>query len=186
METSKVIAVRDALKAGKNLPLTIYIDNAFRIINENNKFQFTKWDDENGVLYNYALTNPNIASSPSNIGGEMSLFAVSYESIQAMEVIRLPFNELPNSIDSLTKSGAVISDEWKNIIINRFSKALNPNLVNMSPTDINKASGIIDGQKAVNDNDDYYNHKFTEPFAETRPMAERNEYAKKVAEENNE
>ena len=49
MEIAQVIAVRDALKAGKNLPLTIYIDNAFRIVNENNVFQFTKWDDNNGV-----------------------------------------------------------------------------------------------------------------------------------------
>lgn len=184
MEIAQVIAVRDALKAGKNLPLTIYIDNAFRIINENNVFQFTKWDDNNGVLYNYALSDPNITNSPSNIGGEMSLFAVSYESIQAMEVTKLPFNELPNSIDSLNNSGAKISAEWKERIINRFKAALNPNLVNMSPTDINVAMGVIDGQKAVNDNDDYYNGKFTESFAETRPMAAHNEYANKVAKEN--
>lgn len=170
MEKADVIKLRDRLKAGKNWPLIIYIDNTFRLINESNVLQFNKWDDENGILYNYSLTDPIKEKSPSNIGGFISLFAVPYEHIQAMEIARLTLDNLGDSIDAL----GCISDEWKQRIIERFKTALNPNLVNLSARDINKAMGVIDGKKALNDNDDYYDGRFTEPFAETRAKAEYN------------
>ena len=49
--------------------------------------------------------------------------------------------------------------------------------------DINKAMGLVDRHKALNDNDDYYAGRYTQSFAETRLMAERNAYAEKVAAE---
>ena len=173
MEKDQVIKMRDTLKAGKNWPLMVYIDNTFRIIDESNVLQFTKWDDENGILYNYSLTDPCMENSPSNIGGGISVFATGYSNIQCMEVARMNINNLSDSIDSI----GCISSEWKERIINRFKAALDPNLVNLSHTDINKAMGIIDGNKALNDNDDYYAGRFMESFAETRLMAGRNKYA---------
>lgn len=179
MEKSQVIKMRNALKAGKNWPLVVYIDNLFKKIDESNSLQFTKWDDENGILYHYSLTDPILERSPSNIGGSISLFATDYEMIQAMEVVRMNISHLGDSIDSL----GCISDEWKKRIIDRFNIALDPNLVNLSRSDINTAMGVVDSQKALNDNDDYYAGRYAQPFKETRPMAEHNEYAKKVADE---
>ena len=180
MEKSQVIKMRNALKAGKNWPLIVYIDNLFKKIDESNTLQFTKWDDENGILYHYSLTDPNLERSPSNIGGSISLFATDYEMIQAMEVVRMNINHLGDSIDSL----GCITDEWKERIIKRFDLALNPDLINLSRSDINKVMGVIDGEKALNDNDDYYAGRYSQPFKETRPMAERNAYAEKVKAEN--
>lgn len=179
MDKDQVIKMRNTLKAGKNWPLIVYIDNAFRNIDESNVLQFTKWDDENGILYSYSLTDPIKDTSPSNIGDGISLFATFYENIQSMEVARININDLGTSIDALE----CISDEWKTRIINRFKAAVNPNLVNLNRSDINMAMGLIDNQKALNDNDDYYAGKYAQPFKETRLMAERNAYAEKVAAE---
>ena len=179
MDKNQVIKMRDKLKAGKNWPLIVFIDNAFRNIDESNVLQFTKWDDENGILYSYSLSDPIKDNTPSNIGGGISLFATEYECIQSLEVAWIGIEDLETSINSL----GCISEDWKKRIIERFRIALNPQLVNLSSADINKAMGMIDGQKALNDKDDYYAGRFTQPFAETRPMAERNAYADKVAAE---
>ena len=87
-----------------------------------------------------------------------------------MEVARLTLKTLPESIDSI----GCISNEWKSRIIEIFKTALNPDLVNLSARDINKAMGLVNGEKALNDNDDYYNGRFTESFAETRAKAAHN------------
>ena len=168
MEKADIIKLRDTLKAGKNWPLIIYIDNTFRLINESNTLQFTKWDDENGMLYVYSLTDPRLERSPSNIGGSISLFAVAYEHIQAMEVVRLNLKDLGDSIDSL----GCISKEWKDRIIKRFETALNPDVVNLTARDINKAMGVVDGEKALNDNDEYYENRFTTSFPEVKSKDE--------------
>lgn len=181
MEKDRVIQMRDKLKAGKNLPLIIYIDNLFKKIDESNVFQFTKWDDENGILYNYSLTDPNLEEYSSNIGGSIEVFATDYEMIQAMAVPRLNLNDLGTSIESL----GCISDEWKQRIIDRFKTALDPNTVILSREKINKAMGVVDGHKALDDSVDYYTGKYPQPFAETRIMADHNEYAKSVANKNN-
>ena len=177
MEKSQVIKMRNALKAGKNLPLIVYIDNLFKKIDESNVFQFTKWDDMNGILYSFSLTDPGLERSPSNIGGTVSIFAVDYEMIQAMEVPRLNDDLLGTAIDSL----GCISNEWKQRIIDRFKTALNPNITTLSASDINVAMGVVDGNKALNDNDDYYAGRYKQSFAETRAMADHNAYAEKVA-----
>ena len=57
MEIAKVIKMRTALKAGKNLPLTVLIDNCFRVIDESMKGHFTFWDDDNGILYEMAYAD---------------------------------------------------------------------------------------------------------------------------------
>ena len=179
MEKSQVIKMRNALKAGKNWPLIVYIDNAFRNIDESNVLQFTKWDDENGILYSYSLSDPVKDNARSNIEGGISLFATDYEMIQSMEVAKINITDLGTSIESLR----CITDEWKERIIERFKLALNPELVNLNRSDINKAMGVIDNHKALNDNDDYYAGHYSQSFAETRAMAERNAYAEEVSSE---
>lgn len=182
MDKDQVIKMRNALKAGKNWPVIVYIDNLFKKIDESNALQFTKWDDDNGILYHYSLTDPNLDTSPSNIGGTVSLFATDYEMIQAMEVVCIQPKDLATSIDALE----CIGEDFKERIINGLNKALNPNLVNFSRTDINKIMMLADGHKALDDSDDYYAGRYAQSFAETRPMAERNAYAaKKAAEEAN-
>jgi hypothetical protein len=179
MTKEQVIKMRNALKAGKNLPLIVYIDNAFRNIDETNVLQFTKWDDENGFLYVYSVSDPIKDHSPSNLTGGVSLFATDYECIQSMEVARINIDDLERSIDWLD----CISTEWKQRIIERFKLALNPQLTSISSSNINEVMGVTDGNVAMNDNDDYYAGRYTESFAETRAMANRNEYAEKVAKE---
>lgn len=180
MNKDQVIKMRDTLKAGNNWPLMVYIDNTFRIIDESNTLQFTKWDDENGILYNYSLTNPIMEESPSNIGGGISVFATDYEYIQSMEMARLDLNDLKISLEAI----GCVSPEWQERIFDRFKSILNPNIVNLYSSDINKAMGVVDGNKALNDNDDYYNGRFTQSFTETRLMADHNAYVeKKIAEE---
>lgn len=166
MDKDVTIKVRNTLKAGKNLPLIVYINNSFRTIDETSVFQFTKWDDDAGILYLYSLVNPITSQIPSNIGGELSLFAVSYDTIEAMEVARLPYSELENSINSLINVGGVtISDTYKKHILNMFKTALTNN-PNLTRTDINKAMGIIDGNKALDDGDSYYAGTYKESFKE--------------------
>ena len=178
MEKDRVIKLRDTLKAGKNWPLMVYIDNTFRIIDESNVLQFTKWDDENGFLYNYSITDANM-NNGNNTTDTISVFATDYESIQSMELARIGLNDLGTSIDAL----GCISSEWKERIIERFKIALSPNRVNLSRTDINKAMGLVNGNKSIDDSVDYYAGRYPQPFAETRSKADHNAYAEKVAAE---
>ena len=174
MDKERVIELRNKLKAGKNLPLIVYIDNAFRIIDEANVLQFTKWDDDNGYLYVYGLTDNNMGRP--DIGDGVSLFAVDYESIQSMEVPRMDISCLEDSIDSI----GCIGDEFKKRIVNGIKSALNPNLVNYTRADINKAMMLADNNKAIDDSVDYYTGKYPQPFKETRMMAEHNKYAESI------
>ena len=179
MEKDQVIKMRDKLKAGKNWPLLIYIDNTFRIIDESAVLQFTKWDDENEILYNYSLTDANM-SRASAIEGDISLFATSYDCIQSMEVAKINLRDLGLSLDSIGN----ITEEWKERIIKRFKLPLDRNLVNLTNEEINKVMGVIDGSKAINDTDDYYNGRYAQSFAETRLKASHNAYAEKMANKN--
>ena len=82
MERDAVISLREKLKAGKNLPVTVFIDNMFETINEASMYQFTKWDDENAILYSFRLINPVFDKIPSNREQAIRVFAVDYECIQ--------------------------------------------------------------------------------------------------------
>ena len=174
MTHEDVIKVRDTLKAGKNLPVRVCIDNVFAIIDECSPTQFVIWDDENGILYAYRMVDMQTDKIPSNIEQAVSLFAVPYESIQAIEVPVLPIEYLPNSIQSIRDTGREIRTEYEKTIINTYNKVLNPDLVNLSHEDINKVSG-----NKLNTNDDYYNGKFTESFKETVAVNRYNESLKK-------
>lgn len=167
MEVAQVIKMRNTLKCEKNLPLRIFLDNNHRTIDERSVLQFTKWDDSNGILYVYHITDMQSMADPSNGDGEITLFAISYEYIQGMELSRLPLSMLSTTLDSLKANGAEIKEPYRQGIIDMFTKALDKNLVYMTHTNINEAMRVRDGQKALNDNEDYYEGKFTQNFSET-------------------
>ena len=177
MEKDQVIKLRDDLKCGKNLPLRIYIDNSFTIIDESNTFHFTKWDDENAVLYSFRLIDINGSDhNPSDKQNSISFFAVPYEMIQAMMIPVLPLTELDSLFDSLSSGGCPFSDDFKKLIKHTYERALHPATYTMDSSMITSMLG--DG--AVNDKDDYYAHpgKFTEPFRETLRYKNRNDEIK--------
>ena len=177
MEVSQVIKMRNTLKCGKNLPLRVFMNNNHRTVDESSVLEFVKWDDSNGFLYVYHISDMQNMSNPSNNGGELTLFCVSYEDIQAMEIAGFPLSLLSDTLDSLAANGAEIKEPYRQGIIDMFNKALDKNLVYMTHTDINKMMGLRDGNKALNDNEDYYEGKFTQNFAETlRP----NQYNKQI------
>ena len=71
-----VISTRTALKAGHNLPIKVYSDNNFVIIDESLPLNFTKWDDENGVLYSFRLTSFDQSRMPTNSDNSISVVAL--------------------------------------------------------------------------------------------------------------
>ena len=55
-------------------------------------------------------------------------------------------------------------------VVNKLDKFLpNINTPIVAREEINKAMGVVDNYKAINDSDDYYNNRFKESFAETVP-----------------
>ena len=176
MENSDIISLRDTLKAGKNLPLRIFIDNAFQIIDESNKFQFTKWDDTNGILYSFKMVHLNMDRCPNNKHQSISLFAVPYEIIQAMEISTLPISDIGTVIDSIKDNGCTFSDEFKKAIIHTYTEVLAPDRITLTPSDINS----ILGPNVVNDKDDYYYGKYVESDKETQRYREHNKYVDEV------
>lgn len=163
MEKSEVIRLRTALKGGKNLPLIIMIDNAFDLIDENNKTQFVKWDDDNGVLYHFRLTDLQVDRSPSNESKTLSVFATTYEMIQAMEVARLPLDCLEDVIASMEEQGVTFKPEFKENIVYTYNEILHSDRWKMTHKNIN----AILGTEALNTKDEYYDGRFTENFKET-------------------
>ena len=175
MDKDECIKLRDILKAGKNLPVRVCLDNVFAMIDESKPTQFTIWDDNNGILYCYRLMDPIVESMPSNKESAVSLFAISYDSIQAIELPVLPLKNLEYTIESIKSSGRDISDDYKNLIINTYDKILSNGLVELTHDNINKLVG-----SNLDTNDDYYNGRYKESFKETRQHAELNKYVDKV------
>lgn len=172
MDRNEVIKIRDTLKCGCNLPVRVLIDNVFTIIDESKPTQFTIWDDDNEVLYSYRLVDPQTETCPSNKGQAVSLFAVSYTSIQAIELPVLPMVHLEQSIENIKNNGKNISDDFKQRIINTYKDVLNPNISELSHSTINNLTG-----SNLDTDDDYYNGKFKESFQETKRYRELNKLA---------
>lgn len=172
MEKDTVIKLRNALKCGKNLPIRVLINNSFTIIDENHKLQFTKWDDENGLLYSFRLVDPASDRYPNNKNKMISFFVVSYNTIEAIEVPLLPLSELDNICDSLESINCPeISADFRGLMKNTFNDILSDDRVNLYPSDIN----TLLGPNSVNDKDDYYNSKYTENYQETKRYKKYND-----------
>lgn len=158
MTIEDCIKLRNELKCGKNIPLRILIDNCFTIIDESHRLQFTKWDDASGTLYSLRLIDPQSDHIGSNKEDAISVFAVPYEHIQAMEIPVLRRKDLDSFFDSLASGGCTFSEDYKNLIKNTFKEALNPDMASLSPT---KMKQLL-GSDAADNRDDYYNGKYTE------------------------
>lgn len=180
MENEQVISLRDTLKAKKNLPLRIFIDNSFQIIDEGNKFQFTKWDDVNGILYSFKMVHLNMDRSPNNKHQAISLFAVPYEIIQAMEVSYLPIEDIATVIGSIREAGCVFGEDFEKTIIHTYKEVLAPDRITLTPSDINS----ILGPDVVNDKDDYYYNKYVEASKETQRYKDHNDYVEEINKNN--
>jgi hypothetical protein len=171
MQKEEVITLRNTLKTVENFPLRVFIDNGNTIVDESLKTQFTKWDDNNGILYSFRLIGMQEDSAPNNREQAISLIAIDYDTIQAMEISRLPIGKIAACIDGLNKSGAGIGDEFKNLIVSTFTKLLTTDRSSLSPSDMNRiiSSSTLqsDAPDAVNEKDDYYAGKFTESRQET-------------------
>ena len=172
MKNEQVISLRDTLKAGKNYPLRISVDNSLQIIDEANKFQFTKWDDINGILYSFKMINLNMDRCPNNNNQAISIISLPYELIQSMEISFLPIDEISNVIDSIRTSGCQFGEDFEKVIIHTFKEVLAPDRITLTPSDINS----ILGPNAVNDKDDYYYNKYIESAKETQRYKEHNNY----------
>ena len=181
MEKSIVIKLRDTLKQGKNLPLLVLVDNAFMNVNEADTARFTKWDDENGILYHWLLPTPHMQESYRM--DTVTLYALSYEYIQGMQVVNVPVKYLGDGIDAIKASGCDISDKFKDLIINTYKNLTDPTDVPCSPVDYNNliSANRLDPEapNAVNEvNDYYYNKTFNQDINVTRRTREYNESIK--------
>ena len=168
--------MRTALKSFKNLPLKVYADNDFIIVDESAALQFTKWDDENGILYTFRLMSIDQSRNPSNLEQSISVGAVLYDFIQAMEVAPMPIKEFDNLFTSMEGTGVVFNNEqFKDNIKYAFTQALRPDRVALTHEAIN----AMTGSKAMGDKpeDYYYSGRYKESFKETRDHAMHNQYA---------
>ena len=179
MEKEEVIRIRTALKGGCNLPLIVMIDNAFDLIDESNKLQFVKWDDANGVIYHFRLTDMQADRSPSNESKTLSVFAATYDMIQAMEVARLPLDKLEDVIASMEEQGVNFKPEFRESIIYTYNEVLHSDRWKMTHKNIN----AILGTEALNTKDEYYDGRFTENFKEN---VYTNRYNKRIKPEDEE
>lgn len=177
MTIEEVVRLRTALKCGKNLPLRVLTDNDLFVIDESHRLQFTKWDDTNGVLYLFRLIDMQTDTSPSNRQQAISVSAVSYTFIEAIELPRLPLNDIDNLFETIEASGCTFNGDFKNLIKRTYTEVLHPERYQLSPSDMN----TIIGPDAVNDKDDYYYNKYKESTKETLRYADRN----KSIDENN-
>ena len=154
MDNKSVIMIRDILKAGKNLPVVVHVDNVLISIDESSLFQFTKWDDDNGILYSFHLPNANLAADTMVDEKEICIYATAYEHIQAIELCKVSLDNTKDVIESIKSHGVTFSDEFKSLIIDSFEKILDPSFENIN-RNVNKLLGAN-----FDVSNDYYNGNF--------------------------
>ena len=181
MAVEDVIAkIRDGLKGGKNLPVRVVVGDAHRTIDESKRFQFTKWDDGNKILWHFELTDPQSNTMPDNRASGVTVSGSPYALINDVEVPNVAVEDLDAVFESMASVGCTMSNDFKNLIKNTYKQVLrNPYHFEMPPTTV---ANLL-GPEAANTKDDWYNGKFTQNFKETRQRANINEYAAKVAAE---
>jgi hypothetical protein len=171
MTIDEVVSLRGVLKAGKNLPVRVMVNNSFVIIDESNPSQFTKWDDDNGILYSFRLVDMQGDISPSNTQKAISMYICKYEYIEALELPFLPLSNIDDVFTEMEKVGTTMSDEFKTRIKTTYETLLRTDMADLRHRDFNKLTG-----SNLDTTDEYYNGRFKQPFKETRMMASRNEY----------
>lgn len=173
MEKDLLIKIRTTLKAGKDLPIKVFIDNNFCIFDESAPLQFTIWDDDNEILYSFRLPHAYDYNLPSNSKEKVvNVTATSYEQIQYMTLASTGIKNIPDIINAIRANGKDIAAEYEQIIIDTFKLINNSNKPEVSYADINKT---IKSNDALPIGDDYYAGRFTENFQETVPVKLSNE-----------
>ena len=168
MEVDKVIKMRTALKAGKNLPLKILIDNCFSVIDESMTGHFTFWDDKNGILYE--ITYADVMSDKSQRHAKkVPMFAVDYNCIQCMQLSSIKLNDVDDLFNTIKASGKDISDDRIAMIKNFYDKTLDTDKPSISREEINNLIG-----SNLDTRDDYYAGRMTQNFKETVRYRDRN------------
>lgn len=156
MDKAEVIKIRTILKCGMNLPVQVYLDNAYSFVDERNTAQFTKWDDDNGLLYVFRLPGTEWSDyATSNNGQNLSVYCCDYDQIQGIEVSPLPLKHLEPLLNSIGET-CTLSDDFKKLIINTFSKLLRETYPDPSREYYNKLTG-----NTLDTRDDYFNGKLT-------------------------
>ena len=168
MDIKDVIKIRDILKADKNLPVVVHVDNTLACIDESAPFQFTKWDDVNGILYSFRLPNANLAADTMVNRKEICLYATTYENIQAIELCKVSLDNVEDVIEKIKESGVTFSDDFKNYIIGSFENIFNPSF-EMTNKNVNLALGTH-----LDESYDYYNGKYRHFDKETNFADKRN------------
>ena len=176
-DKADVIKWRDTLKAGLNLPLRIDFDNNYHA-DESIPLNYVKWDDTNGIIYIFRLSNLTDTTHPTNKQQFISVFSRLYDYIQYMEVAKLPLSKLDDLFNSIESSGSPFNGQFKDNIKHAFELALHTDRFDLSHNEINAMTGF----KVENEKDNYYAGKFDESFKETREHARHNEYIKSLEE----
>lgn len=173
MTKQEVITLRNTLKAGKNIPIQVFIDNAFICVDESNITQFTLWDDDNGLLFSFRLPTTEVEDyGTSNKAENVSVYAFNYDQIQGMAVNPLRLEDLPLMLNSISKIRP-ISDNMKDYMITTYNKILKENYAELTHEDWNKLYGSY-----LNTEEDYYKGK-TAPNRGKQYANERSYYYKK-------
>jgi len=173
-----VIKMRTALKAGMNWPLKIFTNDDQIIVDENNKGAATKWDDDQGILYYFRLADPDSSKAYQGQAGVLSVSAIKYDIIQAMEACPFPVSDLDKVFDSIeSQSSTKFSDEFRDRIKVIFKSLTDPNLVELYPNRMN----LIHGTWVANPDIDYYsgNPNVTK-FQETAEVRQYNKGVEQV------
>ena len=141
MTKEQVIQIRDAIKAGKNLPLKLFITDVTTDVNEANALTAVKWDDVNGIIYVYRLEAMSLMSSPSDRTKTISLYATTYENITGMEVGKLPVEDIRTTSSNIRSTGATFSEDFENWVYDMFNNALSSDRVRLEHYDVNQLTG---------------------------------------------
>ena len=179
MDKAGVIKWRDTLKCGKNYPLRIMFDNNYQA-DESIPLNYIKWDDNNGIIYVFRLTNLTDSRNPSNKGQYMSVWSAPYDLVWYLELSPFKVDKLDTLFESMESNGVVFNNpQFKENIKYAFTEATHPGRWRLDNTDLNN----LTGSTVADTRDEYYRGRFVENFKETRDHALLNEYiAKKKAE----
>ena len=160
--------MRDALKGGKNLPVKVYSDNAWVIVDESKEFSFTLWDDTNGILYYFRLMDVDQSPIPNNSEQAISVVAIDYTYIQTMEVAPMPLKFFDDVCTSMRAESPdmVFTEDFQKHIKYVFERGLNDKEPDLDAFAKNAAHGYrINSVK-----DSYYDGLLAQPFKETHTM----------------
>ena len=133
-----------------------------------------------GILYYFRLADPISSKQTHDFPKVISVGAVKYEFIQAMEVVPFPLEKVDELMDSIeTSSGGItkFSDKFRECIKHVFDMLLDPSFAENYPALINAIHGATDAVPMAND---YYAYRNNVPFKETAEVRRYNAEVEKT------